>query len=357
MINKETGDNYGESTYRKWWVSYHDGYEDAILNNVSEDKLLQEITDKKLELQKEKYKIFDQRNALNKIIRDSARWEEIKELLAITIKESNLPNFDYKHNKIEQSDNDLLVFLNDIHYGLELHNYFNDYSPEIFIDRLKQYLNEIISVKQLHKSENCYVFIGGDIISGSIHPSIQFANTENIIQQIQNVSEYICNFINELYPHFKTVYINLVPGNHSRLEKNKKESIKDERLDLLISWYMKGRLQNLDNVVFINNKIDNTISDFEIRGKLYYGIHGDFDTPKNAVNNLTLMLGEKPYAILTAHMHHNSFDNIQGVKVVMSGTFSGVDDYCIEKRLIGNPAQWICVCTDKGIKSAYDVEF
>lgn len=357
LINKETGENYNESTYRKWHKAFCDGREYAILKNIDSNELLNEFENKKVELQKEKYKLYDQRNSLNKTIRDTARWEEIKNLLINTIETKDLPKFDYKYNRIEKSDNDLLIFLNDIHFGLEIHNYFNDYSPQIFLDRLKQYLNKIIQVKELHKSENCYVFIGGDLISGNIHPQIQVANTEDTIQQIQSVSEYICEFINELYPYFENIYINLVPGNHSRLEKNKKEAIKDERLDLLVPWYMKARLQNIKNVSFVDNKIDNTISVLDIRGKLYYGVHGDYDSPKNAVSNLSLMLGEKPYAILMAHLHHNSVDTIQDVKVIMSASFSGMDDYCIEKRLIGKPAQLICVCNKDKIDCFYDVEF
>lgn len=30
LINKETGDKFGESKYRKWYASYREGYEDSV---------------------------------------------------------------------------------------------------------------------------------------------------------------------------------------------------------------------------------------------------------------------------------------------------------------------------------------
>ena len=262
----------------------------------------------------------------------------------------------YKHNEIVASDNDLMISLCDIHYGMNIDNHWNKYNSDIVIDRLKKYLDKIFSVQKLHKSENCYVSANGDLISGSIHPQVQIANKENVIEQIMGVSEVIAWFLNELSSNFNNVYFNVVAGNHSRLG-NKDDSLKGERLDDLIPWYIKARLQAKSNIVILDNTIDNTMSLVNIRGKNYLNAHGDYDFSKSMIGNITMMIDEKPYAICTGHLHHNSTNNIQGIKLIMAGTLMGVDDYCIQKRIFGNPSQMICVCNENGVDCFYDFEF
>lgn len=329
---------------------------DKIIDeNVSEDNILKQIEMQKQELYKEKIKLFDQRRELNNILRKQSREDSLFDFIENTIKNSDLIPFKYSPNSIECSDNDVLVFLNDLHYGLEQENFWHTYNPKVFLKYLYKYLDEIIKIKKIHNSQKCYVFLGGDLISGLIHTIVRIENTENVIEQVQHVSEYISNFVNELSKEFSHVYIHSVAGNHSRLIQNKKEDIKNEKLDLLITWYMKARLSNIQNVFIVDNNIDSTISVFYIRGKLYYGVHGDLDSPDKVIDSLTQMLDNKPYGILIAHRHHFAIDTKHNVKVISSGSFASVDDYCITKRISGSPSQTVCICDENGLRCSYDV--
>jgi hypothetical protein len=322
---------------------------------ISSDDVLKEYELKKQELYKQQVKFYDQRRELNDILRKQSREDYLYSLIDDAIKNSNLEPFEYVKNDIIPTDNDLLVFLTDTHYGLECENYWNKYSPQIFIQYLKKYLDEIINIKQVHNSENCYIFLGGDLISGLIHNLVRIENAENVVEQVQHVSEYISNFISELSKEFNNIYIHSVAGNHSRLIQNKKEAIKDEKLDLLVPWYIKSRLSNLLNVFIVDNEIDKTIASFYIRGKLYYGVHGDYDNPERVVSSLTQMLDIKPYAVLIAHRHHYNIDSIHNVKVISSGSFVSVDEHCITKRISGKPSQTVCVCDKNGVRCSYDI--
>jgi hypothetical protein len=329
--------------------------ENEKVSNVDSSEILNELEMKKLELYKEKVKMQDQRRELNKLLREQSREEYFCNLIKTSIKDSNLEPFNYIQKEIKHSDNDLLCFLNDTHYGLNQSNYWHTYNPKIFVEYLQKYLGEILDIRKTHGSENCFLFLGGDIISGMIHNLVRIENSENVVEQVQHVSEYLSVFVGELSKYFNTVQITAVSGNHSRLMQNKKEDIKDEKLDLLVTWYMKARLSAVGNVKFIDNEIDSTIATMTIRNKTYFGVHGDLDTPNRVVDSLTQMLEVKPYAVLMAHRHHFEANTYHNTKIITSGSFAGVDDYCITKRISGSPSQTVCVCNDNGVRAIYDV--
>lgn len=325
------------------------------INQINNDDILGEIDEKTIELKKERQKFYDQRNALNKIIRDRSRQEEINELIVNEIRNGNLPKLNYQYSDCECTDNDLLVSLNDIHYGSNVDNYWNVYNPDICKEMMNNYLNKIISIAKIHKSENCVVWMNGDAISGNIHYSIAVTNKENVIKQVMGVSELISEFLAELSKYFKNVIFVSVAGNHSRINPNKDNTLNNERLDDLIEWYVGARLQNFDNIVIGGEKIDETMYLINIRGNMYCGVHGDYDGSAAKVQTLQTMAGVPLYAILSGHLHHNKTDEVQGIKTVMAGSFLGMDDFCVSKRIYGKPEQMVCVCDEDGIRCQYDI--
>lgn len=94
---------------------------------------------------------------------------------------------------------------NDLHYGASHSNYWGTFNSDVCRAMMRKYLARIIKIAETHNSENCIVWENGDVISGSIHRSIQITNKENVIEQIMGASELIAEFIAELSKHFKTV--------------------------------------------------------------------------------------------------------------------------------------------------------
>lgn len=333
---------------------------------IHNEDTLSALDTKRIEIQKERYKFFDQRNALHKLVRERSRQEELNEILFEAIQSGNLPQLDYQRTEILPSDNDLLVSLNDIHYGAQVNNYWNTYNSDICREMMCRYLDRIISIGETHSSENCIVWANGDEISGNIHQSIAVTNKENVIEQIKGVSELIAEFLAELSKHFRQVIFVSVAGNHSRIEPNKDKALASERLDDLVEWYLSARLQNFENVIIgtpdvhttaaTNSvKIDETMYLIDIRGKTYCGVHGDFDGSAGKVQALQTMAGKPLYAVLSGHLHHNKTDEVQGVKTIMAGSFLGMDDYCVQKRIFGKAEQMVCVCDESGIRCSYDI--
>ena len=329
--------------------------EDAIR---STDRM-SEFDRKKIELQAERQKFYDQRNAFNKLVRERSRQEELNEILVKSIQEGDLPRLDYEfdpYGVVAQSDNDLLVSLNDIHYGATVENYWNTYNSDICREMMCRYLDRIIQIARTHSSQNCIVWANGDEISGNIHKSITVTNKENVIEQIKGVSELIAEFIAELSKHFVTVTFVSVAGNHSRLDPNKDNALVSERLDDLIEWYLAARLQSFENVIIGGGeKVDETMYLIDVRGKTYCGVHGDFDGSPSKIQALQTMARKPLYAVLSGHLHHCKIDDVQGIRTIMAGSFLGMDDYCVQKRIYGKPEQMVCVCDETGVRCSYNV--
>lgn len=309
------------------------------------------------EIRKEKQKLSDERTALRKISRETARGEANFEYLKKLIRENGKNTFISQDIKLEDNGNDLIACISDLHMGIDAITSFGVYNSEIAKKRLCQYIVEIIKTQRLYHSQNIYLALLGDQISGSIHPTVKLENREHVIQQIQMSAEALSAFVYELSKHFENVYIADVPGNHSRIGL-KDECLRDERLDDLIVWYMSAKLEHLPNVFFVDRKYDETIGSIVVRGNEFILVHGDYDDfSENGLNKLCMFLGHKPKGVLIGHYHHCSYDDISDVKLIRSGSFIGTcGNYEIQKRLYSKPSQMICVVDSNGIKALYPVE-
>lgn len=321
--------------------------------------ILSEIDTKMLELRKEKQKMFDQRSELNRMLRDRARAEELNAIITRAIERSDLPVFPetvLSACDMQDSGNDLLVSLNDIHYGAVVENYWRRYNPEICAQMMRQYADRIVAIAEDHHSQDCYIWANGDMISGNIHYEIAVSNRENLVKQVMGVSELIATFINMLRPYFRKIHFTSVAGNHSRIGQ-KDKSILDERLDDLVEWYLKARMQNCDDVeIGYGDKIDTTMYALDVRGKTYIGVHGDYDPTPAHIQTLQTMAQRPVYAVLLGHLHHCATNQVQGIRTVMAGSFQGMDSFCVQRRIYGKPEQMVLVCDSTGIRCSYEVE-
>lgn len=360
LMNSEFGDPdkpYSEAAWRKPYQMSKKFFESGVFNNLNEDKYLKELQVQKRELERKKIQFRDERNAWQKQNFIDARVEEKLNLLEEELTSQGRINFDIHDNVNINSDNDILVILSDFHIGQCFRSVWGEYNSDIAKQRLNQLLNEIIAIQKLHNSEKCYVSLQGDMLSGNIHKTIQVTNRENVIDQIKIASELISSFCYELTKVFRVVFLSSVVGNHTRMDR-KEEALHDERLDDIVAWGVELSLKHIENFHVLKRKLDNGISDIDIRGKTYIAVHGDFDGyNKTGVSNLCMHLGFIPYAITYGHMHTCAIDETNGVKMIRSGTLAGSgDDYTIEKRLSGKPSQMVCVCNKKGIMCYYPIE-
>lgn len=331
-------------------------------NSVTGKGYLDEIREARRELENEKYKIRDERNELRRLQRDEARRESFIDLIKRIISENIEPLPDSgiveQNNSSAESSSTLIIPVTDIHTGIVCKNAWNDYDTKELMCRLNNYYNKICEIKERHKADDAVIVLGGDLISGIIHRNLRLENNEDVIRQLKLVSIYLSNFVRDLANQFREINVYSVSGNHSRVMANKEEALKGEELDALVPFYMQANLQNYKNVyIHTENSIDDTMACFSVYGKLWYAVHGTYDSLSNVVQNLTMMTGTKPDGVLMGHKHSNAMLTVYDTKVVQSGCVSGSDNYAIQKRLANSAEQFVIVATpNKTIECLYDIQ-
>ena len=173
-------------------------YLNSKIQNNSTQEEIDKINEKILELKKIKVQLSDERSLVNKKIREYSRIDNIIDLFNNKIDDISLHKpflSDSSYKCYESSNQEAIMLISDIHYGLETINAFNRYNSKIFKIRIQYLKDKIIEYSKLHKVKRLHVMLLGDLISGYIHNSIRLENRENIVEQIIEVSEILSEFI------------------------------------------------------------------------------------------------------------------------------------------------------------------
>lgn len=358
VINKEIGNEdmpYSSSAFRKPYQQAKRFYDAGVFSDISNGEYLNELRIQKQELEKERVKTRDERSELKRVLREEARKESYKDMIKRVVRENVEPiELDIKRNSFI-SDTDLLCHVTDLHTGIEINNWKNTFNENVLKNRIVKYTSEIIKIRDMHNSQDCYIVIG-EIISGLIHNNLRLQNNMDIIEQFKFVSEVISSMLIELSVYFNNIYVYTTPGNHSRISAKKEDSLDGENIDVLLPFYLKARLQNISNVNICENKIEPEIAMFNIRGNNVFSSHGHKDTPSNVVQNFTMMFGIKPDIVLLGHRHTNGMTTVYDTKVIESGCVSGSDQYAISIRKSNRPEQTVSVVGDSGLVCLYDIQ-
>jgi len=351
---KDETEYVSESAYRKKY-SAAKLFRDEVFNK-NEPNDLQET---KRELIKLKQQLRDERIGLNSKLRNEARLEQDLDYLKDKLQEIGKVHFDVAHYPVfNTTDKSMIVILSDAHIGQCFDSYFGAYNSDIAKERLNKYLNRAIEIGKQNSVEHVYVALLGDEISGNNHLSIQVSNRENLIDQVKTASEYIASFCVSLSEVFNAVDVYGIAGNHSRCVADKDKDIKDERLDLLITWIVKQITAHIKNINVHDNNLDSSFTKMTVCDKDYILTHGDMtSTSDSDISKLVLALGEFPYAILCGHKHSPMYKECNNIRVVQSGSLASAgDDFTVSKRLTGKANQTILIVDKDGIQSINNIE-
>ncbi len=358
VLNAELRDPeeaWSESAYRKKYALIKAAYEQIFAGNTDVSPTTSEQIQ---ELEKLRVQVRDERNEYRRLLREQARRESYEDQIVRAITSHVEPDIVFdRPSPTCGSDNDIIVHLTDLHAGINISNWFNKYNDDVLGERLDAFLQKIREVKRTHNSENMYLILGGDMLSGNIHPTLRIENNQDLIEQFLTVVDYLSAWIAKVSEDFSEVYVYITPGNHSRMTQKKDDSLSHENMDNLIIPYLSAKLQNYNNIHFHVNNIEHSIAMFIVRNNNVFASHGDKDTIENIVQHMTMMFGVKPDICYLGHRHFNSYTTTYNTKVIQSGCLSGSDSYCMDHRLCNKPEQTITVVNDGGVECIYDVKF
>ena len=349
----------GESAYRKSYQHAKKFFDSKVFSCPSEtfDNIIAAERELKIATQK----LRDERTDYQRSIRQQARTESfldmVKRVMSETVEPIEFDDVGISSYSDDCGDNDIVACLSDLHNGIKIKNAWNAFNEDILRRRLEVYRDRIIEIKNESNARDLYLVLGGDNISGLIHDNLRLENNENVIRQIKDVSLMISSFIASLRPWFENIYVYSVAGNHGRTDQDKKRNQKGENFDELVPFHLSLLYARDEKVHVVEDKLDETVGVFCTRGGKYIAyVHGDYDSPENALPKLTLMLGYQPDAIIMGHRHHNSYNSVAGSKIIQVGSMVGVDNHCINLRINGKPEQMVFVTNkDQVVDRLYDV--
>lgn len=358
IFNDQLGCNYGSSAYRKPYTQAMEFYNEVFANRDNQSSL-DELQIAKQELYKERTRLRDERNQLNKQLRDEAR----KEAFLDEIKYSLAEQFPVHGKKCLTSGDpevEAIVCLSDMHVGVTANNLANTYNTNVLCDRLAVYIEEIRTIQKRHKAKTCYLCLLGDQISGSIHASITATNSMNTVSQIKRACMVISWFVDALSEIFDKIYIYNISGNHSRINPNKEDGIPGDNLDSLIGFYLSAAVRG-NKRIEVNNSDMSTYGYSQCFTTIGGGrdvaiVHGDIDSAQNVVSNMTQIYGGVPDIVLMGHMHHSAYNTIGKTRVIQCGCVCGADSYAFNKRLFAPVEQTVVITSSrKPVECIYNV--
>jgi len=360
LINEETGQNFGESAYRKWFQNFADGLEYASENQAETDEILLELKEERKKLEIAKIQMQDQKREYKSYLRHEGRLDHLLQEMLASIKEdmnTKKPLEWIKPILREDSKGVLTLLLSDLHMGMVTDNHWNKYNNDVFYERLSQLTLEVLEYQKVTNTKEIHVFELGDAISGVIHRMTKLTETEDAVKSTQKVAEALSELVSVLANTFEKVHYYNVKGNHDRVAARKEEEVKTESFHSFIVWYMAMRLEKHENVIFYNNDIDSEMIVANILGRDYFAVHGHLDGLGKVVQDLTMMTKRFPTAVFIGHYHKNYENEIHNVDLIMNGSFGGTDDYAKDARLTSKAHQKLLWLDENGRKATFYIKF
>ena len=356
ILNDLMETDYTESKFRKQFQYFSKMLDANQAKFASDADILQEIRDERLALEKAKVQYRDERNEFRKAIREEARKESYEDLIKRIMAEHAPRKLGHiSPPDVLDGNNDLIIHFTDVHAGINTDNWFNTYNIDVLINRINKYTAKILEIRQRHGSQKAYVILS-ELISGLIHENLRCENNENLVEQFLTISDLITDYLDNLAYYFEEVQVYVCPGNHSRMSPKKEQNLKGENFDHLLLPFLEARLQNIDNIKFNYNNIEESVCMFNVRGNVVMGAHGDKDSPKDVVEKFSMLFRIIPDLVYLGHRHRNGMTTEYNTKIIESGSMSGVDSYALDLRLNTKPEQTVSVIDEDGLVCLYDIQ-
>ena len=340
IINNILGTAFTESKYRKNFRLYSEGYQDSQQKAIEEHNA--ELEKKLTEIKKERIKLQTLNAERNKLDRAEARKELYYEQVANTISILEPPVFSDWNSEIAKIEDDIkeeyLLTIADIHSGSTFKTDYNEYSPEIMIERFEELTQKTINFIKKH---NCKIFhvVGlGDFIQGCIHMNDLKINDSTVVKATVQVSQAMAEFLNKISEYSQINYYHVISSNHSQMRYlgTKASELMGEDMEYIIGHYIKDVLKNNDNVHVYVDEEAHDYKNLDIMGYNVVAAHGhQFKNLDNIINNLSSKLSISVDYLIIGHQHNHKVltgndSSTFDTEVLVCPSFIGSDPFADE---------------------------
>jgi len=242
----------------------------------------------------------------------------------------------------------MVAVLTDTHVGervsLNQMSGLNTYDLDIFSRRLSGWTQQVLNLAMYRRNicevNELVIPMLGDMVSGDIHEELARSNIDNCMMQMITAAHLIAQSLMYLAPHFSSIRVPCVVGNHGRMTK--KPPMKDKYMDwdyLTYQW-IAAFCSNQSNITFTIPKAFAQIID--VCGRKILLFHGDSISGGGNSQSIHKMVGamrgvtQFRQAVEAAVIEHDGTFNDVFTDVLL-GHFHRVDMYDI-----GTGSAWIC---------------
>jgi hypothetical protein len=271
-------------------------------------------------------------------LREEARDELFEEKVIQSI-EKNL-NAQLPPKRLKATPNKRYGLLNiaDMHFAKDFKIYglrdevINEYSPEIFYQRMEQLFNETVDYIQKENLSHIRIFNLGDALDGFIRHEQLWTLRYGVIDSAIIFGEYMGKWLKELSNHVIIEY-HQTTGNHGecRLLDGKKNAHSNDNIEKVTGNLIKLINKDNPNFTMVENKTGLIFT--EIAGFNVLGIHGEVSNLNQAIKDFSDIYDVKISYLIAGHKHHSEFVNC-GVRkgCVGVGSIVGSDDFSMKIR-------------------------
>lgn len=338
--------------------------DDQACKNIISEDLFNELNLRKIEIQKERQKYFDQRREFNKLVTKLGRSEHLEDCLVKSAERLNqqipLKREDLDYCEVVTDESEALIVFADWHYGMTTDNIYNTYNTDECRRRVSYTVAKAMERIALHGCSKLHVLLLGDLAHGAIHTSVRVASEELVCDQIMNVSELVAEAISILASCVKETHIYSTYGNHLRTVQNKNDSLHRDNMERLIPWWIAERFKNRNDVV-VEPASANEFILMDVCGYTVCATHGDLDNIKTSGITLNALfsrtLGKTLDYVILADKHHKEDFESFGIDCLLVRSLCGTDDYANNRRLYSDPGQLLAVFNKyDGLDAQYNIK-
>ena len=217
-----------------------------------------------------------------------------------------IPEFNPLPGCIEDPHISYLLCISDPHYGARFRSTNNEYSSEIFKDRLENLAGDVqvfVQKKNIHK---LYVACLGDTIQGILRASDLKLNDTAVVKSVVEISRLLAQFLSSLSQYVLIEYYHVPSANHTQIRPlgTKANEIADEDLEYVIGNYIKDLCSNNPRIsVNLADENDQCIK-IGIPGFDAYAMHGhQIKDLNHAISNLSMMKRTPVDYLILGHYH------------------------------------------------------